>query len=146
VERMTENVLNRFLDDTDQGAPHVVAPVAKIEPGRLFGSGGLPVQLEWSGGDTRGAIVGYQFARGMDGAWWGPGIPNPSDTASISLPPAHEYRFRVRTYDDRGDVSSWAEGDWFTVNIVNGGNGPIGLAGRWRPGDTTQTFCSRGPS
>jgi spore germination protein YaaH len=138
----------------DRTAPRSSAPKASLRSGVALGSTGggttILAQLSWSARDRGGAgVASYDVARSVDGRPFGmiaTGVA--ASSLAVSLPPGHQYRFRVRARDRAGNVGAWMAGPSLRPVLLQQTHATISYRGAWRLGTndrysgSTDTFST----
>ncbi len=117
----------------DVVAPIVVAPVATI-PGQTEGSSTTKVHLSWSATDPGGTgITGYKVqVQAAGGAWSTIHLARATSTSiDQTLRNGRTYRFRVRSTDREGNVSTYTYGPTFKVTRYQDSSAAVHRSGSW---------------
>ena len=117
----------------EASAPVVQAPVHDLTPaGSTLGTSTIPAKISWSATDQDG-VSSYEVQQSTNGGpYKNVSLTSPtSPTKTLQLSPGGSYRFRVRATDGVGNVSAWAEGSRFTVDVHQESDGSTIYAGAW---------------
>ena len=105
----------------DTGAPTAQAPVeVLVNTGNISADSRVPIKATWSGDDgaSGSGVSSYEFQRSSNGGAFGTVTPDATPTAKImSYTPGTTYQLRVRAMDVAGNLSAWATGKSFVVNL-----------------------------
>jgi Tol biopolymer transport system component len=119
---------------TDDVAPAVTAPVARVFVGAIATSPTAPIRVAWTGADPVPGfgIARYELRQSTDGAasvLVASSLTSPAATRSVSS--GHTVRFAVRSIDRAGNASAWTWGPTLRVGIVSEANAAITYRGSW---------------
>jgi chitodextrinase len=125
---------------TDREAPTVSAPVVVPVLGAALttlsaSSAPVPVRITWSGSDGLGSgLSRFELQRSANGGTTWTAVPLPRATATsltTTLAPGAGRRFRVRAFDQVGNVSGWVTGPVVSAALVQENGTSVHVAGRW---------------
>jgi hypothetical protein len=111
----------------DRGAPSASAPTL-AQSGPVSGNT-APVRLTWSGSDALSGVEAYQLQRSVEGgSWVALGLPSPTATQlNTTVELERDYRFRVRSRDRAGNLSSWQQSQTYRLTNAADTTAPIAL-------------------
>ena len=107
---LTDTATVRVMVATDATPPVATAPRVIISA--ASGATGVQATIAWRATDPESGISRYQLQRQVDtGGWTTVALPAPTSTRLVqSLPPGHDYRFRVRARNGAGIYGAFATG------------------------------------
>jgi len=123
-------------DDIQLVCGDTTAPtVPGIPSHTIFGSGryGIPVRFTWTAGTDAGSgVAGYVLQRSIDGGAYTTVANPPTNGQSLDLSNSgHDYRFRVATRDNCGNVSSYRTGPTFRARSFSESNASVKYLKTW---------------
>lgn len=125
-----------YVDDTT--LPVAPGAVSHL----LFGSGrfGVPVRVTWTAGSDAGSgVKDYLVERSVNGGAYQLVVETPALGHSFDLPnSAITYRFRVRTVDNRGNVSTARYGPTFKTISYSESSTAMHYSGTWALSNSTK--------
>lgn len=127
----------------DTTPPSVTPPDEGLVVPSQVGTSPVPVKLSWSGSDAGSGVARYELEKGTDGgAYSAVALPAPTATsATLSLEPGHDYRFRVRAQDGAGNWSGWADGPGFRLSADQEGSASVTYpSGSWSRGTPNDAY------
>ena len=119
-------------------APVVKAPTQNLNADFQLNST-VPVRFQWSATDADG-IASYELQQSTNGGAF-TDVALPSATAKSVTPKlgvGNTYAFRVRAEDNAGNLSDWAQGPTFKVNVLQESSSAVAYSGAW----STQNIAS----
>ena len=119
-------------------APVVKAPTQNLNADFQLNST-VPVRFQWSATDADG-IASYELQQSTNGGAF-TDVALPSATAKSVTPKlgvGNTYSFRVRAEDNAGNLSDWAQGPTFKVNVLQESSSAVAYSGAW----STQNIAS----
>jgi hypothetical protein len=118
------------LDTTD---PVVRAPVERFI-GQTAGTSTTKVRLGWSATDAGSGVASYKLQVSTDGGSYKTVTLSKSTSTSVdrTLTTGHSYRFRVRSTDKEGNVSSYSYGPTLTVKRYSQESSLMVYVGSWK--------------
>lgn len=116
----------------DAVAPTVSAPTAAPASGHAITTT-IPVKLTWTGTDAGSGVDHYEVWLSTNGAAYVKVASPTSATYTRSMAPSSTttYRFEVRGIDKAGNVSSFAIGPTFHVQLVDQTSSAVTWSGSW---------------
>jgi hypothetical protein len=107
---LTDTAIVYVMVATDATPPVATAPRVIISA--ASGATGVKATIAWRATDPQSGISRYQLQRQVDtGGWTTVALPAPTSTRLVqSLPPGHDYRFRVRARNGAGIYGAFATG------------------------------------
>jgi manganese oxidase len=127
---------------TDTTAPVVQPPAHDLVANTQLGTTNVPVRISWSGSDGGSGVKSYELQQSVDGAAF-TNVALPSATATTITPllaPGSTYRYQVRATDNAGNVSTYAAGQSFTVNVAQETSRAIVDTGTWTTATLTGAY------
>ena len=117
----------------DDVTPPVVTAPRETLPTLPLGSATLPVRIAWSASDNSGRVAAYEVQRSVDGGSFTAVTLASASTTTMTqaLPPAHDYRYRVRATDAAGNTSAWATAAGFDLAAHQEWSSSIDYDGMW---------------
>jgi hypothetical protein len=122
----------------DSLPPNVGVPTAAPSSGSAIGTS-VPVKLTWSGSDAGSGIAHYEIWLSTNGGTYVK-LSSPTSatyTRSLTASSTTTYRFRVRAFDNAGNVSGFAYGPTFHVKLVQQTSTSVHWSGSWTTATTT---------
>jgi hypothetical protein len=136
VDGITQTFYARLSEPgvAEADAPVVQGPDHDLTAeGTTLGTSTVPVRISWSATDEDG-VSSYAVQESTDGGATYKNVALASATATsktLSLTPGGTYRYRVRATDGAGNVSAWAEGPSFTIDVRQEADASLTYSGTW---------------
>jgi hypothetical protein len=126
----------------DTTAPALNPPEHNLVTGSTLGTSTVPVKLSWSATNEGSSVARYELQRSTNsGTFKGVVLPSATSTAkTLQLSPGNVYRFRVRATDAAGNVSEWAYGAQFSVDVYEETSVAITYSGAWTDEALTSAY------
>ncbi len=123
----------------DRSPPTINIPAFTVSDIHGLSGTAIPVRMTWSGADVGSGVKGYDLQYSRNGGPWTPLVSNAghrSTAAIIAVSTSGTWRFRVRTHDWPGHVSSWGVGPTFRPRLVQQGADAVDFGGSWSVGSS----------